>query len=250
LHPDTQFVTAAKQQKEPDMRALLFYAFLSAGCFAQQASLTSIVGRVTDPSGAAIPRVLVNAVEDGTQQTYSGVSNAEGSYSFPFVRSGSYTITATAPGFVTVVRSGVLVEINQVVRTDIELPVGQLTEKVTVSGELAPIATEEPSISEVLNQKTVADIPLNGRDGLRAAALTPGVLTGMKSRTGANTSGGQDFIGAGAREVQNSISLDGVSIVSNLISTTTLRPPVDTISEFQVQTAPTRRSMVHGWVSI
>ena len=85
----------------------------------------------------------------------------------------SYTITATAPGFVTLVRNGVLVEVNQVVRADLEFPVGQLTEKVTVSGELAPIATEEPSISEVLNQKTLADIPLNGRDVLRAAALTP-----------------------------------------------------------------------------
>lgn len=231
------------------MRVVLVCAFLGASCLAQQASLTSIVGRVTDPSGAAIPDVAVKAVEDGTRETYSGVTNTEGAYSFPFVRSGSYTITASAPGFVTFVRDRVLVEVNQVVRADIELPVGQLTEKVTVSGELAPIATEEPSISEVLNQKTLSDIPLNGRDVLRAAALTPGVLTGMKSRTGANTSGGQDFIGAGAREVQNSISLDGVSIVSNLISTTTLRPPVDTISEFQVQTG-TYSAQYGTWLGV
>ena len=123
------------------MRLLLVFMFLSARCFSQQASLTSIVGRVTDPSGAAIPRVAVKAVEDGTQQTYSGTTNVEGLYSFPFVRSGVYSITATAPGFVTVVRNGVVVQVNQVVRTDLELPVGQLTEKVTVSGELAPIAT-------------------------------------------------------------------------------------------------------------
>jgi hypothetical protein len=75
------------------------------------------------------------------------------------------------------------------------------------------------------------------------------VLTGMKSRTGANTSGGQDFIGAGAREVQNSISLDGVSIVSNLISTTTLRPPVDTVSEFQVQTG-TYSAQYGTWLGV
>src|ERR1044071_4703152 len=105
-----------------DMRVLLVSVFLSASGFAQQASLTSIVGRVIDPSGAAIPHVSVKAVEDATQQTYSGVTNAEGLYSFPFVRSGVYTITANAPGFVTVVRSGVRVEVNQVVRTDLELP--------------------------------------------------------------------------------------------------------------------------------
>src|SRR4029453_11813823 len=140
-------------------------------------------------------------------------------------------------------------EVNQVVRSNLELPVGQLTEKVTVSGELTPIATEEPSISEVLNQRTIAELPLNGRDMLRAAALTPGVLTGMKSRTGANTSGGQDFIGAGAREVQNSISLDGVSITSNLVSTTTLRPSVDAVSEFQIQTG-TYSAQYGTWLGV
>jgi hypothetical protein len=191
----------------------------------------------------------VKAVEDGTGQTYSGVANVEGSYSFPFVRSGTYTITATSPGFVTLVRSGLLVQVNQVVRADLELAVGQLTEKVTVSGAAAPIATEEPSIAEVLDQKTIAEVPLNGRDVLRAAALTPGVITGMKSRTGSNTSGGQDFIGAGAREVQNSISLDGVSIVSNLVSTTTLRPSVDTVSEFQIQTG-TYSAQYGTWLGV
>jgi hypothetical protein len=207
------------------------------------------VGRVTDPSGAAITGVAVKAVENATQQTYSGLTNVEGLYSFPFVRSGTYTITATATGFVTVVRSGLLVQINQVVRADLELPVGQLTEKVTVLAAATPIATDEPSISEVLDLKTVAEVPLNGRDVLRAAAMTPGVLTGMKSRTGANTSGGQDFIGAGAREVQNSISLDGVTIVSNLISTTTLRPSVDTVSEFQVQTG-TYSAQYGTWLGV
>lgn len=231
------------------MRTLLVLAVLNVCCFGQQASLTSIVGRVTDPSGAAIAGVSVKAVEDGTGQTYSGVTNVEGSYSFPFVRSGTYTITATSPGFVTLVRSGLLVQVNQVVRADLELAVGQLTEKVTVSGAAAPIATEEPSIAEVLDQKTIAEVPLNGRDVLRAAALTPGVITGMKSRTGSNTSGGQDFIGAGAREVQNSISLDGVSIVSNLVSTTTLRPSVDTVSEFQIQTG-TYSAQYGTWLGV
>lgn len=231
------------------MRTLLVLAVLSVCCFGQQASLTSMVGRVTDPSGGAITGVSVKAVEDGTGQTYSGVTNVEGSYSFPFVRSGTYTITATSPGFVTLVRSGLLVQVNQVVRADLELAVGQLTEKVTVSGAAAPIATEEPSIAEVLDQKTIAEVPLNGRDVLRAAALTPGVITGMKSRTGSNTSGGQDFIGAGAREVQNSISLDGVSIVSNLVSTTTLRPSVDTVSEFQIQTG-TYSAQYGTWLGV
>jgi uncharacterized membrane protein len=95
----------------------------------------------------------VTAVEDGTQQTYSGKTNEEGSYSFPFVRVGTYTIMATAPGFATMVRLGVLVQVNQVVRINLDLAVGQASEKVTVSSAPAPIATDEASISEVLSQE-------------------------------------------------------------------------------------------------
>jgi hypothetical protein len=237
------------RHREVNMRILLASITFGVCGFAQQASITSIVGRITDPNGAAITNASVKAVEDGTQQTYSGATNVEGLYSFQFVRSGTYTITAAAPGFATLVRKGVLVQVNQVVRGDFQLTVGQLTERITVSAEPPPIATDEASIAEVLDRKTLADIPLNGRDLLRAAALTPGVLPGMKSRTGATTAGGQDFIGAGAREVQNSISLDGVSIVSNLISTTTLRPSVDAVSEFQIQTG-TYSAQYGTWLGV
>ncbi len=226
----------ASFHREVDVR-IPFLCFALAGCaFAQQASITSLVGRVTDPNGAAIPNASVRAVEDGTQETYSGVTNGEGSYLFQFVRIGTYTITATAPGFGTLVNKDVLVQVNQVVRTNFELPIGQVTEKITVSATAAPIATEDASLSEVLGHQAVGDIPLNGRDVLREATLTPGVLPGFKSRTGSTSAGGEDFIGAGAREIQNSISLDGVSIVSNLVSSTTLRPSVDAVEEFQIQT--------------
>src|SRR5437879_3476795 len=94
-------------------RILFMCLALAGGALAQQASITSIVGRVADPSGAALPGASVTAVEDGTQQTYSGKTNEEGLYSFPFVRVGTYTITATAPGFATMVRKDVLVQVNQ-----------------------------------------------------------------------------------------------------------------------------------------
>lgn len=231
------------------MRIVLLYVVLAVCVFAQQASITSLVGTVTDPNGAAIPSASVQAVEDGTQQAYSATTNVEGFFAIQFVRIGTYTITATAPGFGTVVHKNVLVQVNQVVRTNFELPVGQVTEKITVVATAPPIATDEASLSEVISQKTVAEIPLNGRDVLREAALTPGVITGFKSRTGSTSSGGEDFIGAGAREVQNSISLDGVSIVSNLVSTTTLRPSVDAVAEFQVQTG-TYSAQYGTWLGV
>ena len=147
------FLTAAHRaphflaRKSPtEMRILFMCLALAGGAFAQQASITSIVGRVADPSGAALPGASVTAVEDGTQQIYSGKTNEEGLYSFPFVRVGTYTITATAPGFATMVRKDVLVQVNQVVRINLDLAVGQASEKVTVSAAPAPIATDEASI--------------------------------------------------------------------------------------------------------
>ena len=218
------------------MRTIYAYLALAACAFAQQASTTSLIGRVTDTTGAAIPNASVTAVEDGTHTTYTGATNGVGVYLFDTVRIGTYTITASAAGFSTLEQKGVVVEVNQMVRTNFELRVGQASDRVTVSATAAPIATDDAAVTEVLNQRTVADLPLNGRDTLRMAALTPGVITGMKSRTGSNASGGEDFIGAGTREVQNSISLDGVSIVSNLVTTTTLRPSIDATQEFQIQT--------------
>src|ERR1700704_1404150 len=218
------------------VRILFLSLILSACAFAQQASITSLIGRVTDSNGAAIPGATVKAVEDGTHETYSGTTNEAGLYFFQFVKIGTYSITATANGFATATRGGVVVEVNQLVRTNFEMKVGQVNEQVIVLGSTPPIATDEASISEVLNTHAVANLPLNGRDVLRMAALTPGVIPGMKSRTGATAAGGEDFIGAGSREVQNSISLDGVSIVSNLINLTSLRPSTDAVEEFQIQT--------------
>src|SRR4029077_12018748 len=123
------------RRRHAGMRILLVSLALTVGAFAQQASITSIVGRVADSSGAAVPGASVTAIEDGTQQTYSGKTNEEGSYSFPFVRVGTYTIMATAPGFATMVRTGVVVQVNQVIRINLNLVVGQATEKVTVSAE-------------------------------------------------------------------------------------------------------------------
>jgi hypothetical protein len=83
------------------------------------------------------------------------------------------------------------------------------------------------------NREPLHDLPLNGRDPLKLASSVPGVLPGLKA---SNTVSGQAFIGAGTREIQNSISLDGISIVNNIVTTTPTRPTVDAIQEVEVQT--------------
>ena len=118
------------------MRLLLLCLTLTVCAFAQQASTTSLIGRVMDSGGAVIPNATVKAVEEGTQETLTRTTNGAGLYYFEMVRIGTYTITATANGFGAMTRSGVVVETNQLVRTNFELKVGQVTEQIVVSWAL------------------------------------------------------------------------------------------------------------------
>jgi hypothetical protein len=202
---------------------------------AQLANTTALVGNVADQEGAAMSGVTVTAVNEGTHDTYTAVTNAEGYYNIQFIRIGTYTVTAAESGFQTMRQTGILVQTNQAVRANFTLRVGQVQQQITVSGGVPPLATDDASLSEIISQTSTTELPLNGRDPLQLAVTTPGVIPGMKTSSG-NPGGGEDFIGAGTREIQNSISLDGVSIMNNLITTTTFRPSVDAVQEFQVQT--------------
>ncbi len=208
---------------------------LALNASAQLASTTSLVGTVVDPTGAPVVGATVTARNEGTQETYTTTTNGDGYYEIQFVKTGTYTVTAKQAGFDVLGKSGILVATNQIARTDFTLKVGQVSESVVVSADVAPIATDDPTLSETINTKATADLPLNGRDPLRLAITTPGVIPGLKSPSG-NPGGGEGFIGAGTREIQNSISLDGVSIMNNLITTATFRPSVDAVQEFQIQT--------------
>ena len=201
---------------------------------AQIATTTALVGTVTDPSGNVVPGAAVAAVNIATGDTYNAATNEAGYYNIQFVRIGTYEITVKQPGFQTFRATKIEVSTNQVVRTDVVLQVGELVQTVDVESVSIAIKTDDATVGEILNTRSVADLPLNGRDPLRLALTTPGVVPGLKGTTGVPP--GQDFIGAGTREIQNSLSLDGISIVNNLITTTPVRPSVDSVQEVEVQT--------------
>src|SRR5579872_1545782 len=202
---------------------------------AQIATTTSLVGTVTDTSGQVISGAKVTAVERGTLDTYTAQTNDQGYYSIDFVRVGTYSISVEHPGFQKVTKTGITVEINQAVRTDVSLTVGALSQSITVEATVTAIKTDDATVSEVLTTRNVADLPLNGRDPMMLAVTTPGVILGQKS-SATGTPPGEDFNGAGTREIQNSMSLDGISIMNNLITTTPTRPMVESIQEVEVQT--------------
>jgi len=201
---------------------------------AQVANNTSLVGTVTDGSGQAVAGAKVTAVNVATNDHYSATTNEEGSYAITSIREGTYTITVERSGFAKSVQQGILVENNHTVRTDVPLTVGSLTQSVVVNAGAPPIATDDANLAETINSRSVVDLPLNGRDALKLAATTSNVIVGPKTNpTGVPP--GEDFIGAGQREITNSLTLDGITIMNNLITVTHVAPNVDAVQEVQVQ---------------
>src|SRR5580698_6669460 len=210
-------------------------AFFAIAAHAQLATTTSLVGTVTDSSGKLIAGAKVTATETRTLDTHATTTNDQGNYTFEFVRVGVYSITVEQSGFQKLTKTGIVVDVDQTVRTDVALSVGAVTQSVTVEAIVAAIKTDDAAVSEVLGTRNVADLPTNGRDAMSLATTSPGVLQGTKSsQTG--TPPGEDFNGAGTREIQNEMSVDGISIMNNLITTTPVQPMIEAIQEVEVQT--------------
>jgi hypothetical protein len=210
--------------------ALCLAGGFASGAWAQLATQTALVGTVTDGTGSVIPGATVVAVNSGTQDTYETVTNDQGYYNIQFIRTGKYEITVALAGFQTSKATGVEVATNQIVRRDVVLQVGGVTETVTVEAAAVMLSTESATISESINQRAVADLPLTGRNVYSLATTTPGVQTGNRTGT---------YIGAGQRDIQNSLSLDGINSSANLMPSTSMRPIADAVTEVQVQTGST-----------
>ena len=118
-------------------------------------------------------------------------------------------------------------------RTNATLQVGGVSESVNVSADSQVIDTDRATVSETIGARAIVELPLSGRNVWSLASTTPGVLGGLNSDIGLS------FRGAGQREIQNSLSLDGINSSSNLLAATSMRPIADAVTEIQVQTGST-----------
>ena len=216
--------------KRDIVTALLIVVFCASSAFAQLASQTALVGTVTDGGGLAVPGASVVAVNQGTKDTYEATTNADGYYNIQFVRIGTYQITVSLAGFRTVTANGVQVATNQIVRTNATLQVGGVTETITVEAAAVTLATDSAAIAESIDERAVVELPVANRNVWSLASTTPGVLGGLNSDIGLS------FRGAGQREIQNSLSLDGINSSANLLAATSMRPIADAVEEIQIQT--------------
>ena len=212
---------------------LLLVLLHTTGADAQLASQTALVGTVSDQAGSVLPGATVVAVNTGTRDTYEAATNAEGDYYIQFVKPGTYDVTVTVNGFQTFKATGVEVASNQVVRTNAVMQVGGLNESVNVEARAQVLDTDRATVSETIGGRAINELPLSGRNVWSLASTTPGVLGGLNSDIGLS------FRGAGQREIQNGLSLDGISSSSNLLAATSMRPIADAVTEIQVQTGST-----------
>ena len=217
--------------------SLLFVlVLLASSLFAQsQATTGNIEGRVVDPNGAAVPGVTVTATNQETALAKSAETDSEGIYQIIFLPPGKYRVTSTAAkGFAAGDFSNVIVTVGGKTPLDIQLQVGATTTMVDVAAEGQIVETTRSSVASTINDRAIQNLPVNGRNFLDFATLTPGVVR-EPTRTGDLTVGGQ-------KGTLNSLQVDGTdnnnTFFGQSFGRTGTRPPYqfseESVQEFQV----------------
>lgn len=203
------------------------------GTVSAQTSLGTVVGNITDESGAAVPGVTVRITNEGTAAERKVVVGAGGSYTVPALPPGIYTVQAEMPGFRTDIQRNVKLDVNQTSRIDIVLKVGEVTERVEVSGVAAQLQTDSSTVATTVDNKKVVELPLNGRSFTQLTLLVPGAVG-----TGAAIfqSSGTAVSISGLRFEANNYTLDGVNNNETFFKSYGVQPSIDAIQEFKVQT--------------
>src|SRR5580698_2049477 len=217
------------------LRSLLVLAIFTSFsvCLLQaQVDTGSITGTVTDPSGAVVTGAKVTLTNEGTAATLSTVTGSDGGYKFSPVRIGNYKIDTSATGFKTDSTAHVAVDVSSNVLVNFKLTPGNVTETVEVTSEAPLLQTQDASVGQVVNQRSVNDLPLNGRNFTFLAQLAAGVNTPQADTRGNAASGA--FSANGLRPAQNNYMLDGIDNNSDTVdflngTNYVVLPPVDAV---------------------
>ncbi|HKX32937.1 MAG TPA: TonB-dependent receptor [Blastocatellia bacterium] len=217
---------------------ILVIALISISSYAQTTAGT-FLGFVTDRSGARIHGAKVTVINEATGLTRIVTTDASGEYGVVLLPVGRYTLTFEAWDFMPRSISGVVLELGQRARIDVALEVGPVSELITVNwASAASLArTETAEVGEVIENKRIAELPLNGRLFLQLAQLTPGVAENARGSFGQQLSGifGPRITVMGARESDNYFTLDGVTLTDRFYNTLSAPLSADAIQEFKVQ---------------
>ena len=213
--------------------------FLAAACTQAQTATGVIQGTVNDNTGAVIVGAQVKLTDQGTNQTRDQKTNAEGIFEFRALPRGEYTIETEQPGF----KKEVVADILAPGRADAEpadnAEVGEVTESVEVKANAALLQASEASLSQVIDEKRVLELPINGRNLMQLVPLSAGVIiAGRASATERQANYGTSFSIGGQRDNTSVVLVDGMEISGKELNNYPLAiPSLDSIAEFRVQTA-------------
>jgi hypothetical protein len=219
-------------------RRITKVALLALPLFAQT-DTSSLGGRVTDPQGSAVPGAQIRLRNQATGAERKSTSGTTGEYVFSLIPAGRYDIEAAAEGFRTFHDAGFPVDVAAPAHLDVQLEVGAVSNKVEVVEQVSMLNTESAAQGTVIGDEKIESLPLNGRQFIDLALLSPNVNAGGRSvqqnQTRLNQDGG--FSASGNRTNNNGFMLDGISNLDVDYMSLSLTPILDTIAEFQVQTA-------------
>ena len=210
-------------------------ALLLAAVLALAQDTGTILGTVVDPSGAVVAGAKIELLDVDRKISTQATTNELGEFFFTPVRVGNYEIKASKEGFASVVRSNLMLDVQQRMRVDLTLQVGTVGQSVEVTGASPLLETATSSVGQVVGNKSISELPLNGRDYQQLAVMTSdAVPTGQTSR------GPSDFSANGARPVSNNYLLDGLDNNSYILdlqnaSSEVMAPSIDALQEFKVQ---------------
>jgi Carboxypeptidase regulatory-like domain/TonB-dependent Receptor Plug Domain len=210
---------------------------LVPSAFGQASSSSDVVGKVTDSSGATVPGATVHVINNATGAERTATTNDSGDWSVPNIPPANYRIRVEKQGFKTSQILSLDIEIGKAANGSVTLSVGGTTETVEVNTLPPQLQTQEATVGQVIDQKQINDLPLNGRNVLQLATLAPGVSPPQQGQTGnPNRTGNRNLYITvdGGRGSSTNYVLDGTYVRSVRFNNMSLQPNVDTLQEFNL----------------
>ncbi len=237
---------------------VLVFACLTGWAICRADELAAVTGLVTDPNGRSVPGVTILITNLATNVPSRTVTNDQGIYRVPFLQPGIYRMTVDKDGFKSIVKSGIELHVQDVASINFELQIGSVNETVTVEAGASMINTTDASVSTVVDQTYIKNMPLNGRSFQDLILLTPGIVTQSPQTGGGGLGSRGEFSVNGQRTESNNYTVDGVSAnvgttagvdtnkgagpsgslgASTALGTTQALVSVDALQEFRVQSS-------------
>jgi hypothetical protein len=222
--------------------AAFFGMFLWTTSALAQYTTARLAGAVADNTGSAVPGATVTVVQSATSYKQEAKTGAAGDYLFPSLPVGDYQLTVEMSGFTTYVQNGIILTVGRAATQNVTLQVGSVRQQVTVQANASLVTTDDPSIGQLVDEKNMQSLPMNGRQAQQLVFLVPGAVDVSEQNCGANCEGGvlpgeqyAKVNGGGANGVY--YLLDGVDYNDTYINTNLPFPSPDALQEFNVQTA-------------